>query len=179
MFKYNENDLDTHFIGQWDIHYVDDYGMIKAGTVSRSAVVRSLIDDSKGIIKLISIIPIKNGVSPIIIDGTTGFYGKISERAMGSKDELTRVDFLHIKILKASDISKYVVENGYKIWETTAEIDDIVFNGDNTYTYSFKYIGKGNILIGMIIDIPISHFNHYVHMRDLWYRDYKGATARF
>jgi hypothetical protein len=180
-FDFTENDLDIHFIGQWNVNKIDDYGTVKAGTTSRCVVVRSQIDLDKDIIKLISYVPTKNGVTDIVLDGTFGLSGKISERSTGSKEgELTRVDFLHINLLKSNKIAKEYskTKEGYRLWKTSAEIDDIVFNHDKTYSYPFYYIGTDTVsskLIGMYVEIPIDHFNHYVKMRDLWFREYKGS----
>lgn len=114
------------------------------------------------------------------MDGSTGFYGRISERAIGSNEgELLRVDVLYIKLLDAESIRTgyQMTSDGHKVWRAEAEIDDVVFNQDNTYNYPLYYFAKGKSprLAGMYTEIPIAHFNHYVHMRDLWYRDYKGA----
>jgi hypothetical protein len=27
-FQYSEKELDTHFVGQWEIHHIDEYGTI-------------------------------------------------------------------------------------------------------------------------------------------------------
>ena len=180
-FNFTEKDLDTHFIGQWDVNKIDGYGTVKAGTTGRCMVVRSKIDLDENIIKLVSYVPNKNGVTDIVLDGTIGISGKISERSTGSKvDELTRVDFLHIKVIKSDKLAKEYVKTkeGYRVWKTVAEIDDIVFNHDKTYSYPLYYIGTDTLsskLIGLYMEIPIDHFNHYIQMRDLWFREYKGS----
>ncbi len=181
-FSFTEKDLDTHYIGQWDIYHIDEYGTVKAGTVSRTGVVRSIVDFDKGVIKLVSVIPDHYGVNDIIMDGSTGFYGKISERALNHKDEISRVDYLYIKLLNAESVldKSRTTLDGYKIYKTIAKVDDVVFNQDDTYSYPLYYFAKGEKsprLVGMYVEIPITHFNHFVHMRNLWFRDYKGSTA--
>ncbi len=181
-FKFSERDLDTHFIGQWIVHHIDDYGTVKAGSVSRNAVVRSIVDFDKGIIKLVAVLPDRYGVTDIIMDGSAGFVSKITERTSSNeKNVLCLVDFLYIKLLTAEDVIKNVqtTSDGYKVWKTVAEFDDIVFNQDKTYSYPLYYFGKGKNLrlVGMYTEIPLAHFNHYVRMRDLWYRDYQGSKA--
>ena len=142
-------------------------------------MVRSKVDFNNGVIKLAAAIPDKYGVTDIIMDGSTGFYGKISERSLGTKEELSRVDFMYIKLLSANNVIKEFrqTSDGYRVWKTVAEMDDIVFNNDKTYSYPIYYFAKGTRLAGMYLELPIVHFNHYVHMRDLWFRDYKGSTT--
>ncbi len=181
-FSYTEKELDTHFIGELEIHHIDDYDTIKAGSTSKSAVVRSRLDFNRGVIKLVAVIPDKFGANHITMDGSSGFYGKISERAIGYNEELLSVTFLYIKLLSAESVSKgyQMTSDGYKVWRAEAEIDDVVFNQDNTYSYPLYYFAKGKgspRLAGMYTEIPIAHFNHYVHMRDLWYRDYRGSQT--
>jgi hypothetical protein len=181
QFNFVEKDFDYTFLGQWIIHNVDDYGSIKAGTVSRTCTVRSKVDFQNDCIILAAFVPERYGVENIIMDGSVGLYGKIVEKVITSnKEGQTIIDFLYIKYLKAENIQKdYVInENGFRVWQTKAEIDDLVFNKDENYTYPFYYIGTNTYsskLVGMLIEIPINHFNHYVHMRELWYNDYKGS----
>lgn len=179
-FNFTEKDLDTTFIGQWDLHHIDNFGSIKAGTESIKTVVRSYIDFDTKNINLISIIPERNGVTNVYMDGSTGFYGTISERTTNYKEaELIRMNVLYIKLLKAKNVLKdFIIKDNKKIWKTSAEMDDIIFNYDNKYTYPFYYFGTNEYnpkLIGMFIKIPIQNFNHYIRMRDLWIKDYKGV----
>lgn len=179
-FNYTEQDLDTHFIGQWDIHNVDDYGTIKAGTHSRSAVVRSKINLEHGTITLVSILSTRYGVTDIIIDGSIGLYGKITERARSGDDDnktLVRAEFGCAQLLSSEKLREecHKTTDGYRVWRGTFELDDIVFNMSGRYSYPMYYFAKGNHLVGMQLEMPIKDFNHYVHMRDLWYRDYRGT----
>lgn len=178
-----QKDLDTHFIGQWDVHHVDKYGSVKAGTNSRTTVVRSRIDQRTGVIILVAHLPDRNGVTDIIMDGSTGFHSKISERITISKDdEYTRVDCLYIKLLTESQVRKEYTRtgNGYRVWETVAELDDVVYNQNDAFRYPFYYLATDTTapkLVGMYVEIPIADFNEYVRMRDLWFKNYKGARV--
>lgn len=180
-FDYAETDLDIHFIGQWEVHHIDKYGSIKSGTNSRSTVVRSQVNRLKGVVKLVAYIPDRNGVTDVIMDGSTGFHSKITERIAANKEhEWIRVDFLYIHVLSEEQIRKGYTktDDGYRVWKTIAEIDDIVYNQNKEYTYPFYYFAEDTIapkLLGMYVEIPIKHFNHYVMMRDLWFKKYKGA----
>jgi hypothetical protein len=181
IFNLSEKDFDYTFLGQWIVHNVDDYGSIKAGTLSRTCTVLSKVNFDKGTITLTAYIPDRYGVNDIIMDGSIGLYGKIVEKiGTGKEGEKITVDFMYIKYLQAEKVQKdYVInEKGQCVWICNSEIDDLLFNKDGTYTYPFYYFGTNNFsskLLGMMIEIPIVHFNHYVHMRDLWFIDYKGS----
>ena len=177
--------LDTVFIGQWEITQIDDYKSPKAGKSSVHSVVRSKVkitDDRDGVITLYSKLHSRCGEQNIVMDGTVGLYSKITERFFISEATATRVDFLWIKLIRPDQINslKETIEEGKKyIVCAEAEMDDIVFNGDNRYTFNVKYhidvVDKQHLLSGLELEMPIKKFNHYVHMRNLWYRDYKGS----
>ena len=177
-----EEDLDKVFIGQWEVTQIDDYRSPKAGKSQSSTVVRSKVDHTENTITLYSHIHSRYGEQDITMDGSVGIYGKITERFFISDATVTRVDFLWIRLIhpdKINSSKKEIVEGKKYIIETEAEIDDIVFNGDGKYVFPVKYyidiIHKQSLLRGIEIIIPIDKFNHYVHMRNLWYRDYKGS----
>lgn len=180
-FSFTEDDLDTVFIGQLDLHHVDDYGSVKAGTHSRTAVVRSVVDRKVGVITLIVYLAERYGVTNVLMDGSHGIYGKISERCLNNKGELTRADLLYLRLLPAKTIAKEsIMTEDHLVWLGQAEIDDLVFDLEKKYVYDVYYfarkIGKGSpILSGLQIDIPIEDFNLYVKMRNLWFRDYQGS----
>ncbi len=176
-FNYTEKDLDTHFIGHLTLDHIDDYGHVKAGSVSISTTVRSIVDTERGIIKLIAHIPIRHGIDQFIMDGSTGLFGTITERMIYVNGDLIKIDALYIKLLSANEIQKlsHKTTDGYTIWRTSIEFDDVLFNQDGQYSYPLYFFAKGSKLIGLYVEIPIRHFNHYVHMRDLWFCEYKGA----
>lgn len=183
MSGLTEEYLDKIFIGQWEITQIDDYKTPKAGKTQRISVVRSKVDSNKEVITLYSRLHPRYGEQNIMMDGSIGIYGKITERFFITEATITRVDFLWIKLVspdKINSLKEKIVDGKKYTIETQAEIDDIVFNGDEKYTFCAKYdievIDKQHILTGLEITIPVEKFNHYVQMRDLWYRDYKGSS---
>ena len=176
-FNFTEKDLDTHFIGHLSLEHIDDYGQIKAGSTSVTTTVRSIVDTEGGIIKLIAHIPTRHGVDKLVMDGSTGLYGTITERMAYINGDMIKIDALYIKLLTANEMREATQKtiDGYTVWRTSLEFDDIIFNQDKQYSYLLYYFAKNKKLIGIYAEIPIRHFNHYVHMRDLWFREYKGA----
>nr|QBK86266.1 MAG: hypothetical protein LCMAC102_00610 [Marseillevirus LCMAC102] len=182
IWKLKDQDLDNTFIGQWEVTCTDDYDTPKAGTSIRTAVVRSKVDLENEIVRLYSYLTPRFGVDNIPMDGSVGVYGKITERSRVGVDSITRTDFLWIQSISPSDI-KYKIQNidGEKDKYTllsTAEFDDVVFNAIGEYTFPITYHLKGEkipMLWGLSIEIPLQKFNHYIRMRNLWYRDYEGA----
>jgi len=179
-FSWLEKDLDTHFLGQLIVHNVDDYGSIKAGTTSKVATVRSKVNFETGYITFVSLLSSRYGVTDIIMDGSVGLYGKITEKIIQKGDEKTSVDLFYLKHIQSDKISKnyYITSDGYKVWEGLCEMDDVVFNGGGVYGYPVFYYGTNtncSKLVGITIEIPIKHMNYYIHMRNLWYLDYKGC----
>lgn len=177
----SEKDLDHHFLGKWNINHIDKYGTIKAGTKEHIARVRSKVDIDVGIIRLYAYISEQHGTANIIMDGTTGFYSKIIEDISCEKeDECIPINFLFIKLLTDEQIrNDYTKLHGYRIWRSTAEITDMVYNQNQEYCYPFYYIAKDTNtpkMIGMYTELPITHFNEYVTMRNLWINDYKKST---
>jgi len=145
-------------------------------------VVRSRVNLKEGTITFYSQIHSRYGEQNIVMDGSVGIYGKVTERFFISETTIARIDFLWIKLIlpdKINTIKKELIEGKKYIIETEADIDDVVFNTDGEYTFHVKYhidvINKQYLLKGLEIVVPIDKFNHYVHMRNLWYRDYKGS----
>ena len=181
MWNINESDLDKTFMGQWEITRVDDYLTQKSGTTVRNAVVRSRIDTKAGIIRLYSHLPTRYGLDPIVVDGSYGFCGRITERIKLS-DTKPNISFLYLKVIKPEEMlsdMKKVAEGMYTL-EGKAEIDDVVFNAQGDYTFPVTYLIKGEkqlYLWGLSLEIPIGKYNHYVKMRDVWYHDYEGSKV--
>ena len=176
-----ESDLDRTFMGQWEITRVDDYLTQKAGTSIRNTVIRSRVDLEKGVICLYSHLPTRYGLDPIVADGTYGICGKIVERIKIDSGK-PNVSFLYLRVNKGEDIlsSLKKVGPGRYTLQGIAEIDDVVFNAQEDYTFPFTYYLKGEkqpYLWGVSIEIPIGKYNHYVKMRNVWYHDYEGSQV--
>lgn len=177
-----EKDLDKVFIGSWEITEIDDYKTPKSGKIPSNGVIRSKVNHKDGTITLYGRIHPRFGEQNVVMDGSVGIYSKITERALIAENTIGRVNFLWIKLITPDNVISFRKSSGEGyILETEAEIDDVVFNGDGDYTFPAKYfiniINKQPILTGLEINIPICKFNHYIHMRDLWYRDYKGSSV--
>jgi len=181
MWSIKETNLDRTFFGQWELTRVDDYLTEKAGTATRSAMVRSQIDHERGVIKFFSHLPHRYGLDPIIIDGSYGLCGRITERIRidGSSHNIT---FLYLRLIKANEILEKITKDDVdnRTISGTAEVDDVVFNANNEYTFDCTYYLKGQkqpLMWGISLEMPIAKFNHYVKMRDVWYKDYDGAKG--
>ena len=174
-----DTDLDETFIGQWEIIRVDDYLSLKAGTVPVIAVVRSKKDLELGIITFYSTIHPKYKNDPIIMDGSMGIMGRITEKFEINPPTLSRVEVIYIHCITGSDILSRIerTKDGDMFVRGTCEFDDIIFDSENIpmdITYYIKG-DKTKYLWGVKLVIPIDRYNYYVKMRDLWYRDYKGC----
>ncbi len=177
MWNICEEDLDKNFMGQWEITRVDDYLTQKSGTEPRDAILRSKVEGN--VIKLYSHLPSRYGLDPIIVDGSHGICGRITER-IKIDDTKTNVNFLYLKVVKPKDIISSMKKVAEGMWTITgeAEIDDVVFNAKGDYTFPFTYHLKGDkqpYLWGLSLEIPIEKYNHYIKMRDIWYNDYEGS----
>jgi len=181
MWDIQESDLDRSFLGQWEVTRVDDYLTPKAGTTSRSAIIRSKIDPEREVVKLYSYLPERYGLDSITVDGSYGLCGRVTER-IKMENTKPNICFLYLHVIKAEDIPSRLKESGdipgrYTL-EGEAEIDDVVFNAQGNYTFPFTYYIKGEknpVLWGLSLEIPIAKYNHYIRMRDIWYHDYEGA----
>ena len=186
IWEVNEATLDKHFIGQWQVTPLDDYKTPKAGKTAISATVRSKIDRDAGIVRMFSYIPQRHGITQIEMNGSIGICGKVTERMKTSETGFARVDFLFLRAIPAEDIIHSLIpidvpeEGDWFMLKGKAEIDDVVFNIRGEFTFDITYFVKDKrspVLWGMVIDIPLAKYNHYIRMRDLWYRDYEGATV--
>jgi len=178
IWNINESVLDYNFIGMWTITILDAFNTPKSGTTTISAVVRSKV--VKDNIVFFSHIPKKFDVDDIIMDGFIGIYSKISEKvSMG--DTKGMVGFMFLYAIRSNEIIKNRIKykNGYIII-SKCEIDDIVYNSTQDFTFDVIYYMEGvknPILKGIKIKIPIKCFNQYVKMRNLFYNEYIGAKT--
>ncbi len=178
MDKIKDRDLDETFIGQWEIVRADDYLTPKAGTSPVIAVVRSKKDLEAGVITFYSAIHPKFKNDPIPMDGSVGIMGRITERFEANPPIINRVEVIYLHCISGSEIpGKIEHKDGNMIIKGTCEFDDIIYTQQDIpmdITYYIKG-DKTRYLWGMELVIPIDMYNHYVRMRDLWYRDYKGC----
>lgn len=180
MWDIKESDLDKTFIGEWSITQLDSYSSQKSGTTVKNVVVRSKVDKNKNIITLYSYVAPYTKTDVIHMNGAVGLTGTIGERSKINNSTISKINTLYLHALTFTDIQKNIekVDEGKYIIKGTCEFDDVVFNSDGNYTFEVIYHIKGErckLLYGISIEIPIDKFNHYVIMRDLWYRDYDGS----
>ena len=181
MDKIKDRDLDETFIGQWEIVRTDDYLTPKAGTAPIIAVVRSKKDLEEGVITFYSVIHPKFKNDPIPMDGSVGIMGRITERFEANPPALNRIEVMYLHCIGGVDIPEKIEhKDGETIIRGTCEFDDICWQNKERAPLDITYYiqgGKTRYLCGMKLVIPIDIYNHYVKMRDLWYRDYKGCIS--
>lgn len=178
MWEIDETNLDRTFLGQWEITRVDDYLTEKAGTVTRTAVVRSVVDIKTNTINLYAHLPSRYGLDPIVVNGSFGLCGRITERIKVGESRLN-INCLYLRLIKPDETLKNLKEIAPKryVLRGKAEFDDVVFNSQGKFSFSCVYYfrGKQPYLWGLSLSIPIDKFNHYIKMRDIWYQDYDGS----
>ena len=107
IWNINESLLDKHFIGQWEITALDNYKTPKAGKSQTVAMVRSKVNmecgDGRGMIRLYSYVPNRQGIGKIEMDGSIGICGTVTERVKMT-DNFARVDFLFLRAIHPDDI---------------------------------------------------------------------------
>ena len=157
-----EKEIDTTYIGQWEVVQLDDYLTQKAGTRQRNIVTRSKVDRSSKTVHLYAYLPLREKEDHIVADGTVGLKGKITERHL-VREKIVRTTTLWIHPLTSDQIKNN--KKGNTIFGT-CEFDDVVYNPNGKYTYPVKYILSNKILRGLHIEIPIADFNNYIRMRN-------------
>lgn len=180
MDKIKDRDLDETFIGQWEIVRTDDYLTPKAGTAALTAVVRSKRELETGTITLYSVIHPKFKNDPIPMDGSVGIMGRITERFEATPPALNRIEVMYLHCIPGPEIPGKIekTSEGELYIKGTCEFDDICCIKSSPLDITYYIQGdKTRYLWGMELVIPIDMYNHYVKMRDLWYKDYRGCQA--
>jgi len=181
MDKVRENDLDETFIGEWEIMRTDDYLTHKAGTSPVISVVRSKKDLESGTVTFYSVIHHKFKNDPIPMDGSVGLMGRITERFEATPPALSRIEVMYLHCISGAEIVERTEHIGGETFiKGSCEFDDICWQNQERASMPITYYVRGDktkYLWAMKIDIPIDMYNHYVKMRDLWYRDYRGCQA--
>jgi hypothetical protein len=178
---FKESDFGVKFIGVFELEQLDKYNTVKSGTTFIQGMVRSIVDNKKKVIKLVSVLSDHSERDKIIMDGSIGIQSVVSDKFPSplKPTELQNTIFLNVKNLQFNQVLKYEIIDDYRVWKTTCSFSKYLFNQNHEFTYDFFYFGTNkqqSTLIGMYCEIPISDFNKYVYMRNLYISDYTGCT---
>lgn len=179
--------LDDFFIGTLSLSILDDYHQVKSGTSSYTGSVRSKVDKNKGIVYLISYLPIRGGTNKLNLHNIKFLNGRITERfkTSCSSSSIQNITSIYLRDINTSQIREAeIVDKDKNIltFKHKCEFDDVLFNlNDEDFTFDVTYYIKKNKIglyfHALVIEIPITKFNLYIEARNNWYRHYAGCTT--
>lgn len=174
--KLKNSDFDDIFLGGVGLQRVDDFGTIKSGTSTMTGLIRSKTEADE--MKLCCFLPLRVGLNSykFYMDGHVGLCGTIKENIkMGQHKK--DVEFGYLRYVSNETILNRTKMGDIGCFFGDFEMDEILWNVNNTYTYPVKYYTceKEKRLIGLTLSIPITTYNEYVRARNKWYNDYDGG----